>query len=82
MPSRSSGGKWIVEYQASMPATECSGASNSVIEPSRAGMARPSVGDELRDHVDAGPVDAQGMQVGGPVTRPAAEVEHGAGDAG
>jgi len=42
-----------------MPATECSGASNSVIEPSRAGMARPSVGDELRDHVDAGPVDAQ-----------------------
>ena len=42
----------------------------------RAGVGRASVGDELRNHVDARHVSAQGVQVGGPVTGAAAEVEH------
>ena len=35
MPSSPAGGRWIVEYQLKMPASEFAEASMPVIEPSR-----------------------------------------------
>ena len=45
-------------------------------------MGRARVRDKLRHDGEAGHVSTQGVQVGGPVTRLAAEVEHWAGKAG
>lgn len=41
-------------------------------------MGQPRMRDELRHHVDAGHVDTKRLEVGDPVARSAAEVEHAA----